>query len=68
MLKAPSMSRSVSSGGASGWNLRLGWDYMAEGWNKVWRVDTGAYDSLKLKKGGAPYNSYPEKDHGAFLF
>ena len=63
----PRISRTITTDGASAWNVRLGWEYKAEGWNKYWRIKTQAYDSMVVKETGADYKAYTPKNQQPWL-
>ena len=54
----PTAERSTSIKGTAGWNVTFHMPYRASGWNKFFRVKTGAWDTVYID-GGAQFKSYP---------
>jgi len=63
----PTMSRTITTAGATAWNMTLKFMFQPETWNFFWRAKTQSYQSIFLA-GGGQYKSYPPADFSDFLF
>lgn len=66
LLEPQPVERTITTAGSEGFNYTISFLYQPEGWNKYWRTDTQAWDSIKLADGTA-YNSYPPTNLSALL-
>lgn len=60
------VSRTITTAGSEGYNFSIAWSFRPQTWNKFWRPNTLAYESL-VNLAGTPYLSYPEEDLSALL-
>lgn len=61
-------NRTIKSDGSGLWTLPLKFVYKPETWNKYWRAETSAYESMYDLGDPGPYKSYPTADFSAVLF
>lgn len=67
MLAPASVSRTIRTDGSTPFTVSLKFIVEPNGWNKVFRASTMAWDKIYLK-GGAEFKSYPPADLSALLF
>lgn len=63
----PQLSRTITTAGASAWNLRLGWEYKPNGWNKWWRQELQDYDTIVAIRDGTDYEPYTPTSQSPWL-
>lgn len=63
----PHMSRSFSIGGNVAWTVKVKFTFKAEGWNKFWRAESGAYEDLIVYKTDTVYKNYPLGNFGPLI-
>ena len=64
----PSIRRTLSTGGGTGWNLVLNFMYKEDGWNRWWRGANQGYERIYRRGVLDPYESLPKADFSAVLF
>lgn len=68
LLFAPEpVDRTVTTSGSQGYNYTIGFHFKPNGWNKYWRPQSQAWESIYLSNGTA-YKSYPPADLSALLY
>lgn len=60
------ISNTYTTGGSSGFNYTIKFAYRPNGWNKYWRPQTQAWESIYLDD-GTLYKSYPPADLSSLL-
>lgn len=61
------VDRTVTSAGTAGFNYSLSFHFKPNGWNKYWRPQSQAWESIYLAS-GVEYKSYPPEDLSSVLF
>lgn len=57
--KYPTLTRSITLGRISGWDVTVRYGYRGTGWWKHWRAATGRYESVFYTDSGDQYYNYP---------
>lgn len=68
LYNPPSLSRTITTGGAKAWTIRMKFSHKPQGWNKFWRSKTQSYESIYEVGSASAYENYPQNNFSAFLF
>lgn len=72
LFQPPTMSRTFTTTGTSGWTLQIKFAHKPQGWNKFWRAaknnGAGGWDQIWHINGLVVYKPYPPDNFSAYLF
>lgn len=72
LFQPPTMNRTFTTTGTTGWTLQMKFAHKPDGWNKFWRASknngAGGWDEIWHINGLAVYKPYPPDDFSLYLF